>query len=53
MQSDPNMAKMMQSMQMPEYKSKVESAMKNLKEDPDLKPMLEQLEKDGPMAMMK
>ena len=32
---------------------KVESAMKGLKEDPELKPMLEQLEKDGPMAMMK
>lgn len=53
MQADPNMAQMMQSMQDPAYKAKVEGAMKGLKDDPELKPMLEQLEKDGPMAMMK
>ena len=53
MQADPNMAQMMQSMQDPAYKAKGEGAMKGLKDDPELKPMLEQLEKDGPMAMMK
>ena len=47
------MAQMMTSMQDPSYKEKVESAMKGLKDDPELKPMLDQLEKDGPMAMMK
>ena len=31
----------------------VESAMKGMKDDPELKPMMDQLEKDGPMAMMK
>lgn len=53
LQSDPKMANMMQSMQDPAYKTKVEDALKSLKEDPDLKPMLEELEKEGPVAMMK
>lgn len=52
-QSDPKMAGMMQSMQDPAYKSKVEDALKSLKEDPDLKPMLDELETAGPAAMMK
>lgn len=52
-EQDPNMAQMMKSMQQPEYKSKVEDAMKGLKEDPELKPILEELESGGPMAMMK
>eukprot|EP00983_Pelagomonas_calceolata_P017177 538336-Pelagomonas_calceolata.AAC.1 len=47
------MAGMMQSMQDPAYKSKVEDALKSLKEDPDLKPMLDELETAGPAAMMK
>ncbi|KAF5838655.1 ankyrin repeat-containing domain protein [Dunaliella salina] len=52
-ESDPKMAGMMQSMQDPAYKSKVEDALKSLKEDPDLKPMLDELETAGPAAMMK
>lgn len=52
-ESDPNMAQMMQSMQDPSYKTKVEEALKSLKDDPQLKPMLEELETAGPMAMMK
>lgn len=53
LQQDPQMAQMMQTMQDPEYKSKVEDALKSMKEDPELKPMLEELETAGPVAMMK
>ncbi|KAJ9527442.1 hypothetical protein QJQ45_025723 [Haematococcus lacustris] len=52
-QQDPGMAQMMKTMQDPEYRTKVESALKGMKEDPELKPMLEELETAGPMAMMK
>ncbi|GBF91654.1 hypothetical protein Rsub_03958 [Raphidocelis subcapitata] len=51
--SDPNMSKMMTAMQDPEYKNKVESAMKSLKDDPDMGGIFEELEKAGPAAMMK
>ncbi|KAI8462296.1 MAG: ankyrin repeat-containing domain protein [Monoraphidium minutum] len=51
--SDPNMSKMMQAMQDPEYKNKVESAMKGLKDDPEMGGIFEELEKSGPAAMMK
>lgn len=53
LQSDPNMSKMMQAMQDPEYKNKVENAMKSLKDDPDMGGIFEELEKAGPAAMMK
>ncbi|GFH16431.1 ANK_REP_REGION domain-containing protein [Haematococcus lacustris] len=52
-QQDPGMAQMMKTMQDPEYRTKVESALKGMKDDPELKPMLEELETAGPMAMMK
>ncbi|KIY99706.1 Ankyrin repeat domain-containing protein 2 [Monoraphidium neglectum] len=51
--SDPNMSKMMAAMQDPEYKNKVESAMKSLKDDPEMGGIFEELEKAGPAAMMK
>jgi hypothetical protein len=51
--SDPNMSKMMQAMQDPEYKNKVETAMKSLKDDPELGSVFEELEKSGPAGMMK
>lgn len=51
--SDPNMQQMMSTMQDPEYKGKVEEAMKNLKTDPELGPLFEELEGAGPAAMMK
>eukprot|EP00955_Chlamydomonas_euryale_P053725 355593-Chlamydomonas_euryale.AAC.4 len=53
LQADPNMANMMKTMQDPSYKEKVEGAMKAMKDDPELKPMMEELEAQGPMAMMK
>jgi hypothetical protein len=53
MQADPNMASMMKTMQDPSYKEKMEEAMKSMKDDPELKPMLEELETKGPAAMMK
>lgn len=52
-EQDPHMAGMMKSMQDPTYKTKVEEALKGLKDDPELKPMMEELETQGPMAMMK
>ncbi len=47
------MSTMMRSMQDPDYKAKVEDALKGLKDDPELKPILEELESQGPAAMMK
>lgn len=53
LQADPQMQAMMSSMQSPEYKSKVEEAMKSLKDDPELGKVFEELEAGGPGAMMK
>jgi hypothetical protein len=47
------MSGMIAQMQDPSYKTKIESAMKGLKDDPELKPILEELETSGPMGMMK
>jgi hypothetical protein len=47
------MGKMMKTMQDPDYRSKIEDALKGMKDDPELKPMLEELESAGPVAMMK
>lgn len=47
------MATMMKTMQDPSYKDKMEEAMKGMKDDPELKPMMAELEASGPMAMMK
>jgi hypothetical protein len=49
-EADPNMKQMMSTMQDPSYRAKVEDAMKGMKDDPELKPMLEELEKSGPMV---
>ena len=43
----------MSAMQDPDYKARVESAMKGLKDDPEMGPIFEELEKAGPAAMMK
>lgn len=51
--ADPNMANMMKSMQDPSYKADVETKMKGLKEDPELGPILAEMESAGPMGMMK
>jgi hypothetical protein len=53
LQSDPNMQRMMSTMQDPEYKTKVESALKGLKDDPEMGDILSELESGGPAAMMK
>ncbi len=53
LQKDPHMSEMMKTLQDPDYRTKVESALKGMKEDPELKPMLDELESAGPMAMMK
>ncbi len=42
------MSTMLRSMQDPDYKAKV---VKGLKDDPELKPILEELESQGPAAM--
>ncbi len=47
------MSQMMKTMQDPEYRTKVEAALKGMRDDPELKPMLDELETAGPMAMMK
>lgn len=52
-EQDPAMMGMMQQMQDEKYRGKVEDALKSLKDDPELAPMLDELEKQGPMAMMK
>jgi len=52
-EKDPQMSEMMRTMQDPNYRTKVEQALKGLKDDPELKPILEELESKGPMAMMK
>lgn len=52
-QSDPNMQRMMTTMQDPEYKAKVENAMKSLKDDPEMGEIFAELETGGPAAMMK
>jgi hypothetical protein len=53
LQSDPNMQRMMQTMQDPDYKTKVEGAMAKLKDDPEMGPIIEELQSGGPAAMMK
>lgn len=53
LQADPQMSQMMRAMQDPDYKTKLEDTLKTMKDDPDLKPMLEELETAGPAAMMK
>jgi hypothetical protein len=52
-QSDPNMQKLMTTMADPEYKAKIENAMKSLKDDPEMGEIFAELESGGPAAMMK
>jgi hypothetical protein len=51
--SDPNMQKLMTTMADPEYKAKIEGAMKSLKDDPEMGEIFNELEAGGPAAMMK
>ena len=52
-QSDPGMASLMASMQSPDAASSIESRLASLKEDPELAPVLKEIESGGPTAMMK
>lgn len=47
------MQRMMSTMQDPEYKAKVEGAMRSLKDDPEMGNIFQELEAGGPAAMMK
>ena len=47
------MASMMTSMQNPSYRENVEEKLTHLKADPELAPIMEEIEKGGPAAMMK
>eukprot|EP00898_Chlorokybus_atmophyticus_P009110 jgi/Chlat1/91/Chrsp1S03202 len=53
MQQDPEMANIMRSMQNPSYQQEMQQRMEKLKEDPVLKPILQEIETGGPAAMMK
>ncbi|KAK9909352.1 hypothetical protein WJX75_000913 [Coccomyxa subellipsoidea] len=50
---DPGMASMMQTMHDPTYRSRLESKMSTMKDDPELAKILEEMETTGPAAMMK
>lgn len=50
---DPQMSNMMQTMQDPSYREQMQSKLASVREDPELKPVLDELEKGGPSAMMK
>ena len=50
---DPSMAAMMNNMNSQQYRSDMESKMQSLKSDPELRPVLEEIETGGPAAMMK
>lgn len=53
-ESDPQLASMVSTMQNnPDMKEQMESKMRELKMDPELAPILEELETGGPAAMMK
>merc|ERR1711937_244593 len=53
MMEDPMMAQAMASMQNPQARQDMQSRMEALKDDPELKDIIEDMEKGGPQAMMK
>jgi len=50
---DPQMSSMLTGMSAPGYRDDLEGKLQGLKGDPDLAPILEEIEKGGPAAMMK
>ena len=53
LQNDPNSHSMLELMRDPAYRQKVEDVLVGMQGDTELGPMLEELEKAGPMAMIK
>lgn len=47
------MSTMLESLSNPSQKDQLEERMARIKEDPSLKPILEEIESGGPAAMMK
>eukprot|EP00892_Ulva_mutabilis_P009751 jgi/Ulvmu1/7148/UM034_0054.1 len=52
-ESDPQLADMVKSMQDTETRDRMQAKMEELKDDPELKNVIEELESGGPAAMMK
>ncbi|GFS37015.1 ankyrin repeat-containing 2B [Actinidia rufa] len=50
---DPSMSSMLESLTSPSHKDQLEERMARIKEDPALKPILEEIETGGPAAMMR
>ena len=53
LQSDPNMQAMMQNMTSNSTREDVEAKLQALKDDPELEPVMREIEEGGPAAMMK
>jgi hypothetical protein len=50
---DPSMSQMFESFSNPQQKDQIEAQMSRIKEDPTLKPILDDIESGGPAAMMR
>ncbi|CAM0952374.1 unnamed protein product [Alopecurus aequalis] len=50
---DPGMSSMLENLTSPAHNKQLEEQMARLKDDPSLKPILEEMESDGPAAMVK
>ncbi|KAI8553848.1 hypothetical protein RHMOL_Rhmol05G0048000 [Rhododendron molle] len=50
---DPSMSSMLENLTNPSHKEQLEERMARVKEDPTLKPILEEIESGGPAAMMR
>ena len=53
LQSDPQMANFMQSMNNPNYRANIEEKLEDLKQDPELAGIMKEIEEGGPAAMTK
>lgn len=50
---DPSMSSMLENLANPTHKDQLEERMARIKEDPSLKPILDEIETGGPAAMMR